>query len=392
MRSICSCTPPTCGDNHKNQPVEACDGTDDSACPGQCNSYCLCPGPACTNDASRTLFADPLGCFTFNGNQSACLNAYEAEDASGHLAQCLYTPSTNGCYSCDSSEQLGRDCTNSCQCGNGVVDPGEECDGVDDAACPGNCLSDCRCAPPPCTQAPALTFVGWLANSSQCYSLHDQASCESSFFVDETSNRPQSCYFFAGGCNPCDEDDQSSYLCVNHCACGNNVAEPGEDCDGSDNSACGGTGCMADCRCTPPSCGDNIVNGYDEACDGTDDSACPGHCQGDCTCAPYCGDGGVNQPSETCDGADNSACGGLSCLADCTCIAPSCGDNITNQPSETCDGTDNSACGGLACLGDCTCTAPSCGDNIKNQPSETCDGTDDSACPGHCQGDCQCPP
>jgi hypothetical protein len=30
-------------------------------------------------------------------------------------------------------------------CGNGSVDPGEECDGMDDAACPGACLSDCTC-------------------------------------------------------------------------------------------------------------------------------------------------------------------------------------------------------------------------------------------------------
>ena len=30
-------------------------------------------------------------------------------------------------------------------CGNGVVEPGEECDGADDDACPGQCLGDCTC-------------------------------------------------------------------------------------------------------------------------------------------------------------------------------------------------------------------------------------------------------
>ena len=32
-------------------------------------------------------------------------------------------------------------------CGNDNVDPGEQCDGMDDAACPGACLSDCTCGP-----------------------------------------------------------------------------------------------------------------------------------------------------------------------------------------------------------------------------------------------------
>jgi hypothetical protein len=33
-------------------------------------------------------------------------------------------------------------------CGNGTLDPDEQCDGVADAACPGKCLPDCSCPPP----------------------------------------------------------------------------------------------------------------------------------------------------------------------------------------------------------------------------------------------------
>jgi hypothetical protein len=33
------------------------------------------------------------------------------------------------------------------QCGDGDVDPGEECDGADNSACPGLCRSDCTCTP-----------------------------------------------------------------------------------------------------------------------------------------------------------------------------------------------------------------------------------------------------
>ncbi|MFQ5495249.1 MAG: DUF1028 domain-containing protein, partial [Phycisphaerae bacterium] len=51
--SLALCTPgptcggsPTCGDNLVNQPGEACDGSDDAACPGQCLTDCTCGGPA----------------------------------------------------------------------------------------------------------------------------------------------------------------------------------------------------------------------------------------------------------------------------------------------------------------------------------------------------------
>lgn len=44
----CSCPPGststgTCGDNVVNLPGEQCDGTDDLACPGLCQSNCTCP-------------------------------------------------------------------------------------------------------------------------------------------------------------------------------------------------------------------------------------------------------------------------------------------------------------------------------------------------------------
>jgi len=38
-------------------------------------------------------------------------------------------------------------CT-SAQCGNGVTEGGEQCDGPTDAACPGGCQEDCTCGPP----------------------------------------------------------------------------------------------------------------------------------------------------------------------------------------------------------------------------------------------------
>jgi hypothetical protein len=38
-------------------------------------------------------------------------------------------------------------------CGNGHVDPGEQCDGPDASACPGSCRPDCTCPQPFCTSS-----------------------------------------------------------------------------------------------------------------------------------------------------------------------------------------------------------------------------------------------
>ena len=46
------------------------------------------------------------------------------------------------------------------KCGNGSIDPGEECDGTNDALCPGNCLADCTCEPG--TEIPAVSEWGLI--------------------------------------------------------------------------------------------------------------------------------------------------------------------------------------------------------------------------------------
>src|SRR5262249_53448238 len=58
--------------------------------------------------------------------------------------------------------------------------------------------------------------------------------------------------------------------------CGNGLTETPEECDGSDDAACSGQPCRADCTCKPLTCGNNVQEGAAEACDGTDDSACGG--------------------------------------------------------------------------------------------------------------------
>jgi hypothetical protein len=55
------------------------------------------------------------------------------------------------CDGTDDNACPGRclsDCT--CSCGNNTLDPNEECDGTDDAACDGLCLPNCTCPLPVC--------------------------------------------------------------------------------------------------------------------------------------------------------------------------------------------------------------------------------------------------
>jgi hypothetical protein len=57
------------------------------------------------------------------------------------------------------------------ECGNNFQNPGEECDGTDDDACPGGCQVDCLCPPPPCNCCsvnPALVSFTTIEGEGTC--------------------------------------------------------------------------------------------------------------------------------------------------------------------------------------------------------------------------------
>jgi hypothetical protein len=277
----------------------------------------------------------------------------------------------------------GGDTSPPAECGNGARVGGEQCDGVDLAG--QTCVS--------------LGYDGGtLGCASTC--TFDYAAC--------TGTPP---------------------------ACGDNLAEGLEACDGTDlrDETCtllgydGGALACVNCAfdtsaCTgmPPVCGDNNAEGLEE-CDGIDlrqlDCADLGFAGGtlacDSTCrlvtgacigtAGFCGDG-TAQGLEECDGQDLNGLqctdlgytgGTLTCDASCrfettACIGTPavCGDDVQNGLEE-CDGTDLAGqdCvdldftgGTLACDSSCTfdataCTQPVCGNNTL-EPGEACDGTD----------------
>jgi cysteine-rich repeat protein len=178
-------------------------------------------------------------------------------------------------YECPNA---GQPCTNMLACGNGRLTSDEICDDGNTASgdgCSGDCQSiepGWRCPKPgrPCIQT---------CGSSQ---LDGSVTCD------------------AGS-------DQSG-------SCGDGVVAAGEECD----------------------CGDGTVP-VPSGCPGPNNDITYGGCKADCTWGPFCGDGLVQAPQEQCDlgklnGSNNGAGG-------CTfgCLEPQyCGNGIID-PGESCD-------------------------------------------------------
>jgi virginiamycin B lyase len=179
------------------------------------------------------------------------------------------------------------------ECGNGRLEPGEECDDGNDADCDG-CSARCR----------VETGCG------------DGARC---------------------GAEECDDGnladcDGCSSSCTREIGllCGDGVrnAACGEDCD----PPAAGT-CDAECR-RVPSCGDGIVDPGEQCDDGALDGT-PGYCDTNCTPAA-CGNGNVGV-GEECDDGNTTGCDG--CSATCQLeVGWRCGDGVLNAAcGEECD-------------------------------------------------------
>ncbi len=255
------------------------------------------------------------------------------------------------------------------ECGDGVLDPTEACDGSD---------------------------------------IGDE-SCASQGFSSGALSCTDTCELDVSSCSPC----------------GNGAVDPDEQCDGSNLgavSSCADVG-LGDARellaCTQAcqldysacsSCGDGQVTAPEE-CDGdVSDISCaeaglegagnvgcgPG-CTLDTSACGSCGNG-IAEEGEACDGADlnQAACedldfsgGALGCADDCTFDPQNCsvcGDGATQQ-GETCDGLDlgDASCdslgfegGDLKCSPDCDfdvsdCSGEGCGNGFVDR-GEACDG------------------
>ena len=185
------------------------------------------------------------------------------------------------------------------RCGDGVVDPGEVCDGDVTCTSPGGSFLDC-------------------------------SACGS---------------FTSGSCTPPPSDP-----------CGNGVSDPGEECDDGNAADC--DGCSA--RCTVERVGNGIVD-CDEECDDGNTVDCDGcDSSGTLECGNDVIDG---ECGEVCDGgnvAGQTCAGGVvTCAADCRSVdrsqcpvdsAPAevCGNCIDDDLDGLIDYEDPSCCSGPA--------------------------------------------
>ena len=244
-------------------------------------------------------------------------------------------------------------------------------------------------------------------------------------------------------CDRCDNGKQDldeegvdcGGVCPRSCdqECGNNIVEPGEECDGSAGLTCASQGftggsisCSSTCEidtsaCTPAKkgiCGNGVVEPGEE-CDGKvgESLTCEdyGLTSGTLSCVKckisttscegakgYCGDGYVG-PGETCEkGSQGLSCedyglisGTISCADDCTtdttgCFEGYCGDGEIDR-GESCDGlewggvaecadiSDDFIGGTPVCGADCHFNTNNCEKRPEGSKKDFCLSDDDCA-------------
>ncbi|MBU1219533.1 hypothetical protein KKF34_10270 [Myxococcota bacterium] len=320
-------------------------------------------------------------------------------------------------------------------CGNGVLDPTEECEGdnLGGADCVSQgfssgvlaCSPGCEFDTSQCSNEPEYCGNGIIEGIESCDGTNlGQANCENQGYSGGTLSCLSNCTFNVSNCG--------------EMLCGNGIVDSGETCDGTalNGETCENLGysfgtlaCSADCRnfdlfgcINTENCGNGIKDDG-EQCDGTDTGSVTCNslgyysggeigCNSNCTlnteaCSGgRCGDDSI-QPfspaNEVCDNNEfgsvtcsNSGFSGgsLICSSDCRSInyhncTGGCGNGV-KENTEDCDDLDTGGetCtslgyyngGTISCTSSCTydtsgCLGGICGDHIK-QASEVCDGED----------------
>jgi cysteine-rich repeat protein len=300
-------------------------------------------------------------------------------------------------------------------CGNGEVDPGEECDdgnAANDDLCTTSCAF-AACGDGFVNLRPASFTVsaqvfrsisgedgyvcgrGSSCAGDACAVTDDAAPehgiCQSlgsqrAVFVDWTGavgagTRPMleaynwACFGYECFEGVVDTDD--------NCEAGEMLASIEcegfglEPCDDGDrNSATEPSACRPNCEL--PRCGDGVQDA-EEGCDdgnSVNNDGCSNNCL-----RPQCGDG-VLQAAEICD--DGNADNTDSCTN--SCVLPVCGDGFA-QPSagEECDEGANNSDRPNSCRGNCQ--LPACGDRVLDDAEQCDDGntTNTDGCSNNCQ-------
>jgi cysteine-rich repeat protein len=364
---------------------------DDADCPTTCGNGVVDVGETCdTALTAGTLGACPTATACDDGDPCT-EDVVRAADTCGAL--CTHVPITvqsgpnhDGCCPAGAWHAADVDCPSAC--GDGRLDPDEECD-------PGLPSSDPHACPVACDDGQPCTLD--VRVGSACH-----VKC---------MNTPITAFVSGDGCCPAGATSRTDRDCTP--SCGNGVVEPGESCDDGPMSA---DPCPKSCPPSPSACLKNVLAG-DAAtctarCEPTPLTACgptrDGCCAAGCTpandpdCSPTCGDGVVEAGNgETCDvaiapgkpGACPTSCAdAVGCTRDILVAAGTCQAACLFLPITTARAGDGCCPQGADASLDPDC-APLCGNGVVEPPGETCDyGVGEAACPVVCTGGDMCSP
>jgi hypothetical protein len=155
--------------------------------------------------------------------------------------------------------------------------------------------------------------------------------------------------------------------------CGNDIVEPGEECDGG---ACCTSSCEFESAATVCNAGSGDLCDPDELCTGSSVD-CPADTIAPATTICRPGSGDICDPDESCTGEPNAACPADQVAPPTTICNPGSGDLC--DPDESCSGLPGDVCPNDAIAPPTTICRPGSGDICD--PDESCSGLAGDACP-----------